>query len=443
MHSFSTSSGGAGRRPRVVIVGAGFAGLAAARELRHADAEVVVVDRVNHHTFQPLLYQVATAGLSAPQIASPIRHVLRGQANVRVILGDVVRIDAEGRRVVMQDGELTFDYLVVAAGLTHSYFGHDEWARHAPGLKTLDDALEMRRRVLLAYERAERELVESERDAWMTFVIIGGGPTGVELAGTLAEIARHTLRDEFRVITPARARVLLLEGGPRILSTYADTLSRKAERQLARLGVEVRVGARVTRVDAAGVEVEGEGFIVSRTVLWAAGVRATPLAATLPGEKDRSGRVQVDPFLRVPGCERVFVVGDLALVMQDGQPVPGVGYAAKQMGEYAGRSIARVLRGEGQETPPRNAPQRPFRYRDLGALATIGRAAAVAQFPGGLKLSGALAWWTWLLVHIFFLIGFRNRIATLIDWAWSYITYQRHARLILDAPRASSAAPRS
>ena len=443
MHFSSTSSGGTGRRAHVVIVGAGFAGLAATRDLRHAHADIVVVDRVNHHTFQPLLYQVATAGLSAPQIASPIRHVLRGQANVRVILGDVVCIDAEGRRVVMEDGELSFDYLVVAAGLTHSYFGHDEWARHAPGLKTLDDALEMRRRVLLAFERAERELVESERDAWMTFVIIGGGPTGVELAGTLAEIARHTLRDEFRTITPARARVLLLEGGSRILSTYAQTLSRKAERQLARLGVEVRVGARVTRVDAEGVEVDGEGFIVSRTVLWAAGVRATPIATTLPGEKDRSGRVRVDPFLRVPGHERVFVVGDLALVVQDGEPVPGVGYAAKQMGEYAGRSLARLLREGAQGSLPGKAAQRPFRYRDLGALATIGRAAAVAQFPGGLKLSGAPAWWAWLLVHIFFLIGFRNRIATLIDWAWSYITYQRHARLILDAPRASSAAPRS
>ena len=439
MHFFSTSSGGAGRRPRVVIVGAGFAGLAAARELRNADADVLVVDRVNHHTFQPLLYQVATAGLSAPQIASPIRHILRGQANVRVILGEVVRIDAEGCRVVMEDGELSFDYLIVAAGLTHSYFGHDEWARHAPGLKTLDDALEMRRRVLLAFERAERELVEAEREAWMTFVIIGGGPTGVELAGTLAEIARHTLRDEFRVITPARARVLLLEGGPRILSTYAETLSRKAQLQLARLGVEVRVGARVTSVDETGVAVEGEGFIVSRTVLWAAGVRASPLASTLPGEKDRSGRVRVDPFLRVPGYERLFVVGDLALVLQDGEPVPGVGYAAKQMGEYAGESLARVLRGEKRGTKE----ERPFRYRDLGALATIGRAAAVAQFPGGLKLSGALAWWAWLLVHIFFLIGFRNRIATLIDWSWSYVTYQRHARLILEPPRTSPPASRS
>ncbi|MGZ9032579.1 MAG: NAD(P)/FAD-dependent oxidoreductase, partial [Burkholderiaceae bacterium] len=429
----------AGRRPRVVIVGAGFAGLAAARELRHADAEVLVVDRVNHHTFQPLLYQVATAGLSAPQIASPIRHILRGQANVRVILGEVVHIDADECRVVMEDGELSFDFLIVAAGLTHSYFGHDEWARHAPGLKTLDDALEMRRRVLLAFERAERELVEAEREAWMTFVIIGGGPTGVELAGTLAEIARHTLRDEFRVITPARARVLLLEGGPRILSTYAETLSRKAERQLARLGVEVRVGARVTSLNETGVAVEGAGFIVSRTVLWAAGVRASPLASTLPGEKDRSGRVRVDPLLRVPGYERLFVVGDLALVMQDGQPVPGVGYAAKQMGEYAGGSLARVLRAE----KPGTKEERPFRYRDLGALATIGRAAAVAQFPGGLKLSGALAWWAWLLVHIFFLIGFRNRIATLIDWSWSYVTYQRHARLILEPPRASPPAARS
>jgi NADH dehydrogenase len=423
-----------GVRPRVVIVGAGFAGLAAARALRRADADLIVVDRVNHHTFQPLLYQVATAGLSAPQVASPIRHILRRQRNVRVILGEAIRIDADARRVALRDGELAYDWLVVASGLTHSYFGHDEWARYAPGLKTLDDALEMRRRVLLAFERAERELVPEEREPWMTFVIIGGGPTGVELAGTLAEIARHTLTDEFRTITPANTRVLLLEGGPRILSTYTGSLSAKAEQQLARLGVETRVNARVTRVDEMGVEVEGAGRIASRTVLWAAGVRATPLADSLPGEKDRAGRVRVDPSLRVPGYENLYVAGDLALVMQDGQPVPGVGYAAKQMGEYAGRSIASRLRGLQE--------REPFRYRDRGALATIGREAAIAQFPGGLKLSGLLAWWAWIFVHIFFLIGFRNRVATLIDWAWSYVTYQRHARLILGESTSEADAPR-
>ena len=412
-----------GRPTRVVIIGGGFAGLAAARELRHSPAEVTILDRVNHHTFQPLLYQVATAGLSAPQIASPIRHILRKQRNVRVVLGEGTAIDVNEQRVQMLDGELSYDFLIVAAGLTNSYFGHDEWAPYAPGLKTLDDALAIRRRILLAFERAERELEAEQREAFLTFIIIGGGPTGVELAGTLAEIARHTLSDEFRRIVPASARVLLLEGGSRILSTYAPSLSEKAVLQLAKLGVEVRVGARVTNVDAAGVTVEGEGRIASRTVLWAAGVRATALVDSLPGEKDRSGRIRVDPLLRLPAFKNVFIVGDLALVMQDGQSVPGVGYAAKQMGESAGRSIARAIaaRGEG----------RPFRFRDLGALATIGRGAAVAQFPGGLRLSGRVAWWAWVFVHIFFLIGFRNRIATMIDWAWSYFTYQRHARLIL------------
>lgn len=422
--------------PRIVIIGAGFAGLAAVRELRHTRAEVVLVDRVNHHTFQPLLYQVATAGLSAPQVASPIRHILRKQRNVRVILGEVVGIDAVGRRVALQDGELSFDYLVVAAGLTNSYFGHDEWSRHAPGLKTLEDALEIRRRVLLAFERAERVLTPDERDPWLTFVVIGGGPTGVELAGALAEIARHTLKDEFRLITPASARVLLLEGGPRILSSYTASLSEKAARQLAALGVEVRVGAPVTRVDDTGVAVKGQGTIRSRTVLWGAGVRAIPMAASLPGEKDRSGRVVVDASLRPPGFEKIYVAGDLACVMQDGQPLPGVAYAAKQMGEYAGRAIARDVAGVRAALPP-------FRYHDRGSLATIGREAAIAEFPGGLKLSGLLAWWAWLFVHIFFLIGFRNRVATLVDWSWSYVTYQRHARLILSAAPVDPDSPHS
>ena len=420
----------------MVIVGAGFAGLAAARALGRVAADVVVIDRVNHHTFQPLLYQVATAGLSAPQVASPIRHILRHLGNVRVILGEVVAIDVAQRRVVLADGELHFDYVVVAAGLTHSYFGHDDWARHAPGLKTLDDALEMRRRVLLAFERAERELDAAARDAWLTFVVIGGGPTGVELAGTLAEIARHTLKDEFRVIAPSSARIMLLEGGPRILSTYVESLSAKAQQQLARLGVEVHTGARVTRVHADGVEVDGGAPIAARTVLWAAGVRATDVVASLPGDKDRSGRVRVDAFLRVPGFERAYIAGDLALVMQDGEPVPGVGYAAKQMGDYAGRAIARAIAGAG-------LPKKPFVYRDRGALATIGRNAAIAQFPGGLRLWGWLAWWTWLLVHIFFLIGFRNRLATLIDWSWSYVTYQRHARLILGTDARPAQPPAS
>ena len=419
------------RKPVVVIIGAGFGGLAAARGLRNAEVEVIVVDRANHHTFQPLLYQVATAGLSAPQIASPIRHILRTQKNARVLLGDAVAIDAAAKRVLLADGELGFDYLIVAAGLTHSYFGHSAWAQHAPGLKTLDDALEIRRRILIAFERAEREPDAAKRAAWLTFVVIGGGPTGVELAGTLAEIARHTLADEFRTIDPSKARVLLLEGGRRILNTYPETLSAKAVRQLQRLGVEVRVGTHVNDVDDAGVSVDVSGRenerIGARTVLWAAGVQATALAQSLPGPRDKVGRLLVTPTLQLADADSIFVIGDLASIAQDGKPVPGVAYAAKQMGEYVAHVIAQRLRRDGERTQS----IAPFRYRDRGSLATIGRKAAVAVFPGGIRLSGLLAWWTWLFVHIFFLIGFRNRITTMVDWMLAYVTYQRHARLIL------------
>jgi len=419
------------RKPVVVIIGAGFGGLAAARGLRDAEAEVIVVDRANHHTFQPLLYQVATAGLSAPQIASPIRHILRRQKNARVLLGDAVAIDAAAKRVLLADGELGFDFLIVAAGLTHSYFGHSAWAQHAPGLKTLDDALEIRRRILIAFERAEREPDAAKRAAWLTFVVIGGGPTGVELAGTLAEIARHTLADEFRTIDPSKARVLLLEGGPRILNTYPETLSAKAVRQLQRLGVEVRVGTHVNDVDDAGVSVDVSGRenerIGARTVLWAAGVQATALAQSLPGPRDKVGRLLVTPTLQLADADSIFVIGDLASIVQDGKPVPGVAYAAKQMGEYVAHVVAQRLRRDGERTPS----IAPFRYRDRGSLATIGRKAAVAVFPSGIRLSGLLAWWTWLFVHIFFLIGFRNRITTMVDWMLAYVTYQRHARLIL------------
>ena len=419
------------RKPVVVIIGAGFGGLAAARGLRNAEVEVIVVDRANHHTFQPLLYQVATAGLSAPQIASPIRHILRRQKNARVLLGDAVAIDAAAKRVLLADGELGFDYLIVAAGLTHSYFGHSAWAQHAPGLKTLDDALEIRRRILIAFERAEREPDAAKRAAWLTFVVIGGGPTGVELAGTLAEIARHTLTNEFRTIDPSKARVLLLEGGRRILNTYPETLSEKAVRQLQRLGVEVRVGAHVNDVDNAGVSVDLSGRenerINARTVLWAAVVQATALAQSLPGPRDKVGRLLVTPTLQLADADSIFVIGDLASIAQDGKPVPGVAYAAKQMGEYVAHVVAQRLRRDGERTPS----IAPFRYRDRGSLATIGRKAAVAVFPGGIRLSGLLAWWTWLFVHIFFLIGFRNRVTTMVDWMLAYVTYQRHARLIL------------
>jgi NADH dehydrogenase len=418
------------RKPLVVIIGAGFGGLAAARGLRHAEVEVIVVDRANHHTFQPLLYQVATAGLSAPQIASPIRHILRRQKNARVLLADAIAIDAAAKRVLLADGELGFDYLIVAAGLTHSYFGNSAWAQHAPGLKTLDDALEIRRRILIAFERAEREPDAAKRAAWLTFVVIGGGPTGVELAGALAEIARHTLTDEFRAIDPAQAHVLLLEGGSRILNTYPESLSAKAVRQLQRLGVEVRVGAHVNNVDHVGVSVDTSGqqseCINARTVLWAAGVQPTALAQSLPGPRDKTGRILVTPTLQLADADSIFVIGDLASITQDGKPVPGVAYAAKQMGAYVAHAIARRVRRDGELTPSVVA----FRYRDRGSLATIGRKAAVAVFPGGIRLSGLVAWWTWLLLHIFFLIGFRNLITTKVDWMLAYVTHQRHARLI-------------
>jgi len=427
-------------KPVVVIIGAGFGGLAAARGLRDAEVDVIVVDRANYHTFQPLLYQVATAGLSAPQIASPIRHILRSQKNARVLLADAVTIDVAAKRVLLADGGIGFDYLIVAAGLTHSYFGNNAWAQHAPGLKTLDDALEIRRRILMAFERAEREPDPAKRAAWLTFVVIGGGPTGVELAGALAEIARHTLTDEFRAIDPAQARVLLLEGGSRILNTYPETLSVKAARQLQRLGVDVRVGTHVNSVDKAGVSFDPSGrpsersdaserhieHIDARTVLWAAGVQPTALAQSLPGPRDRTGRLLVTPTLQLADADSIFVIGDLASITQDGKPVPGVAYAAKQMGAYVAHVIAQRVRRNGDRAPSVAA----FRYRDRGSLATIGRKAAVAVFPGGIRLSGLVAWWTWLLLHIFFLIGFRNRITTMVDWMLAYITHQRHARLI-------------
>jgi NADH dehydrogenase len=410
-----------GAVPHVVIVGGGFAGLWAARALRGAPVRITLLDRGNHHLFQPLLYQVATAGLSAPNIAAPLRHILRRQQNVTVLLGEVARLEPDAHRLELADGRtLDYDRLVLATGATHAYFGHDDWAPHAPGLKTLDDALEIRRRILLAFERAEAEDDPAARAAWLTFAIVGGGPTGVELAGTLAEIARHTLHGEFRRVDPRQARVLLLEAGPRVLSTFPEALSEKARRQLARLGVEVRTGVPVAVIDDAGVQL-GEERIAAHTVLWAAGVAASPLARDLGVPLDRAGRVPVQPDLSVPGHPDVFVAGDLAAVQCDGKPVPGVAPAAKQMGRYLGHSIRTRLRGG---TPP------PFRYRDFGNLATIGRMAAVVDVHG-LRLSGLLAWWFWLAAHVFFLIGFRNRLVVLIDWAQAYWSYQRSARIIL------------
>ncbi|MDC8013687.1 NAD(P)/FAD-dependent oxidoreductase [Tahibacter soli] len=414
--------------PHVVIVGGGFGGLWAARGLAGAPVRVTLIDRCNHHLFQPLLYQVATAGLSSPDIAAPLRHILRRQANVTVLMDEVEHVDADGKAVALaHGGRLDYDWLVLATGARHAYFGRDEWAEHAPGLKTLDDALAIRRRILAAFERAEAENDAAARRAWLTFVVIGGGPTGVELAGTLAEIARHTLRREFRNADPSHARVMLVEAGPRILSALPESLSAKAQRQLEKLGVEVQTGRAVTAIDATGVELGGER-IATRTALWAAGVAASPLGRELGVAVDRAGRVAVAPDLSVPGHGEIFVVGDLASVASDGKPVPGVAPAAKQMGAHAARAIRARLAGRDTTA---------FRYADAGSLATIGRMAAVADL-GRIKLSGLAAWWFWLFIHIFFLIGFRSRLIVLINWAWSYWTYQRHARIIVGTPKSPS-----
>jgi len=409
--------------PQVVIVGGGFAGLYCARQLRGAPVQVTLLDRRNHHLFQPLLYQVATAGLNAAEIAGPIRRILRGQRNAEVLLAEVVGFDLHERKVILAEGEaLPYDFLVIATGVTHSYFGHPEWARLAPGLKTIEDALEIRRRVLSAFERAERETDPGRRNAWLTFVVVGGGPTGVELAGALGEIARHTLREEYRRIDPGDARIVLLEGTDRVLPTYAPELSRKAKESLWALGVEVRTGTLVTAIDEEGVIAAGER-IAAQTVLWGAGVQGSPLARALGAPLDRAGRVLVRPDLTVAGRDDVYVVGDLAAIAQDdGSPVPGVAPAAIQEGRHAAANIRATLRGE---------PRAPFRYWNKGALATIGRARAVGEV-GRLKLSGFIAWLAWLFVHIFFLIGFRNRIFVVLQWAWHYLTFDRGSRLITE-----------
>jgi NADH dehydrogenase len=412
---------GATRLPHVAIVGGGFGGLRAARALKHAPVRVTLVDRRNHHLFQPLLYQVATAALNPADIASPIRHVLRRQRNCEVLLAEVIGVDAARRRLVLDDGTLEFDFCVLATGAAHSYFGHPEWAPLAPGLKTVEDALEIRRRILVAFEHAERETDPSRREAWMTFLVVGGGPTGVELAGALAEISRHTLARDFRRIRAENARVVLVEASPRVLPLYPPELSLKARRQLERLGVEVRTGAAVTAVDEDGVTI-GDERLAPRTVLWGAGVAASPLARSLGVPLDRAGRVLTEPDLTVPGHMEIYAIGDLAAVRHGDGFVPGLAPAAIQEGAHAARNIARSVRG---------LPRAPFRYRHKGSLATIGRAAAVADIRG-LRLSGVLAWFAWLLVHIFFLIGFRNRVAVLLEWSWSYLTWKRGARLITD-----------
>jgi len=384
--------------------------------------ELTVVDRTNHHLFTPLLYQVATAGLSAPAIAGPIRHILARQRNATVLMAEVKDIDANGRRLRLDDGaELGYDYLVLATGSMHSYFGNDAWAPYAPGLKTLEDALEIRARILLAYEQAERETDPAKRAAWLTFVVIGAGATGVELAGTLVEIARHTLRGEFRHFDPRKARVVLVEGSDRVLPPYPPDLSRKALAQLERLGVTVWLGKRVTGVDAEGVTM-GNERLSAKAVIWAAGVASSPLGGLLGAPLDRAGRVEVEPDLSVSGHPEVFVVGDLASV----PGVPGIAPAAKQMGRQAARNILERIAGR---------TTKPFRYRDYGQLATIGRSAAVAII-GRLKLSGFIAWFVWLVAHIYFLINFRNRLVVMIDLAGAYWSFNRYARIIIRRARA-------
>jgi NADH dehydrogenase len=407
-------------RPRVVIVGAGFGGLLAAQTLARYPVQITLIDRQNFHTFQPLLYQVATAGLSPGEIAAPIRWILRKKRNVEVLMSEVQDFDLSRRVVKLADEELGYDYLIVAAGASHAYFGHDEWEPFAPGLKTIEDALEIRRRVLLAFELAERQ-AESEKDQiQLNFVVVGAGPTGVELAGTLAEIARQVLTNEFRTIDPKKTRIVLLEGGPRVLPAYPEDLSRSAEEQLKHLGVQVQTSAMVTAIEPGSVQI-GTTRLPAAVILWAAGVAASPLGKKLGAPVDRAGRVLVNPDLSIPGHPEVFVVGDLAALKDEhGNWIPGLSPVAIQEGRATARNIGRDLQGE---------PRKNFHYWNKGTLATIGRAAAVADF-GKIHISGFLAWLSWLFVHIFFLIGFRNRILVMIQWAWSYLTFERGARLI-------------
>lgn len=449
----STAPASSASKPRIVIIGCGFGGLEAAKALSHAEVEIVVIDRTNHHLFQPLLYQVATAGLPAPAIAGPIRHILRKQiakGNLTVLMGEVTSIDTASDCVVLDGGEhIHFDHLILAAGATHSYFGRDDWAKYAPGLKTLGDAFTIRRRVLTAFEQAERETDPVKREPWLTFAVVGAGPTGVEMAGTMAEIAQQTLSAEFRRIDSRMARVILLEGAPRVLGTFTEDLSARAREQLEMLGAEVLLGAKVTNITAFGIhydlaEKQADGsskmvshFLPTRTVVWAAGVAASPLGKALAKstgcELDRAGRVVVQPDLSIPGHPNIYVVGDLAaaksyLDPQNPTPVPGVSPGAKQMGRKAAFNILRRLQGRDAQA---------FRYFDYGSMATIGKRAAVAMIDlpftkKQVRFSGFAAWLFWLFVHVYFLIGFRNRMVVMMDWAWAYFTSQRHARVFPD-----------
>ncbi|HYV42461.1 MAG TPA: NAD(P)/FAD-dependent oxidoreductase [Thermoanaerobaculia bacterium] len=417
---------------RVVIVGAGFGGLSAAQTLRNAPVQVTIVDRRNHHLFQPLLYQVATAALSPGDIAYPIRSILRGQRNAVVLLADAVAVDAASHEVVLTDGRIGYDFLILATGARHSYFGHVEWETRAPGLKDLEDALEIRRRILLAFEKAEREPDAGRRKALLTFVLVGGGPTGAELAGAIGEISRHVLASDFRAIDPRDARILLIEAGPRILPTFPEELSAKAAAALEKLGVESRTGAAVTAIGEGFVEIGAER-LEAGTILWTAGVAASRLARSLGVPLDRAGRVAIGADLTIPGYPEVFVIGDLAsLPDRAGKLLPGVAQVAIQQGRHAARNIEFARRGE---------PLQAFRYRDPGNLAVLGRAAAIADL-GRVRLSGFPAWLFWCFVHILYLIGFRNRFIVLFEWAWAYLTWQRGARLITgEIPASSDASP--
>jgi NADH:ubiquinone reductase (H+-translocating) len=416
--------------PHVVIVGAGFGGLQAAKSLRQAPVQVTVIDRSNHHLFQPLLYQVATADLSPADIAAPIRSILRKQRNTSVILAEVTGVDVQGQRVLMHERSVPYDYLIVATGARHSYFGHDAWEPFAPGLKSIDDAAMLRRKILLAFEAAEIETDPEQRQALLTFVLVGAGPTGVEMAGAIAELAHKTLASDFRQIDPQATRIVLVEAVSRILLAFPESLANKAERALTRLGVEVRTNSPVEAIKSEGVVIAGHR-LPAKTIIWTAGVAASHAGQWLGAEVDRAGRVRVLSDLSLPGHSNVFVIGDTASLSQKGKPLPGVAPVAMQEGRYVAQVIAQRVAGE--------VPQQPFRYRSHGNLATVGRSFAVVE-SGPLHLTGFLAWVMWLVVHIFYLIGFRNRLLVMLQWAWEYVTRQRSARLITcgDAAEPSS-----
>lgn len=415
-------------KPRVVIIGAGFGGLRAARALRDAPVDITVIDRTNYHLFQPLLYQVATAGLSPADISAPIRHILHRQRNTLVLMAEVTGIDLEKQQVITHDRSVPYDYLIVATGAKHSYFGHDEWERYAPGLKSVTDATLLRRKILQAFEQAEMETDPERVRSLLTFVLVGGGPTGVEMAGAIAELAHAALASDFRHIDPQSARIILVEAMPRILSAFSEELADRAGEALHRLGVEVRTGSPVESIDADGVVIAGQR-LSTKNVIWTAGVAASSAGTWLNAETDRAGRVKVNDDLTLPGHENVFVIGDTSNLVQDGKPLPGVAPVAMQEGEYVGEVIAHRVTAK--------AALPPFHYRNKGNLATVGRSFGIVDL-GWIRFSGFIAWVTWLAVHIFFLIGFRNRILVMFQWAWAYLTYQRGARLIT-VPEPSSA----